>query len=110
MAGLACGEVSPLAWEILKTGANDYMTLPEDFVAPAMRTLAKGVAGDPPIEAGESAVAGIGTLMAIADDEAARAALGLTDKSTVLVFGTEGATDPELYAKLIAEPGNNSLD
>ena len=40
--------------------------------------------------------------MAIAEDEEARAALGLTVDSSVLVFGTEGATDPELYASLIA--------
>lgn len=103
MAGLACGEVSPLAWEILSSGANDFITLPEKFVPLAMRTLAKGAHEDPSIEAGESAVAGVGALLALANDSDGRGALGLTQKSTVLVFGTEGATDPELYKKLIGD-------
>lgn len=103
MAGLACGEVSPLAWEILRSGANDFITLPEKYVPLAMRTMASGVREDPPIEAGESAVAGVGALLALADDGAARDALGLTQESSVLVFGTEGATDPDLYKKIIGE-------
>jgi diaminopropionate ammonia-lyase len=101
MAGLACGEVSLLAWEILKTGADDFLTLPERVVPVCMRVLAQGVGPDPALEAGESAVAGIGALLASSDDESARAALGLTSESSVLVFGTEGATDAELYKKLI---------
>lgn len=101
MAGLACGEVSLLAWEILKTGADDFLTLPEQMVPVCMRVLAKGVGSDPALEAGESAVAGIGALLATSDDESARAALDLTSESSVLVFGTEGATDAELYKKLI---------
>lgn len=101
MAGLACGEVSPLAWEILSQGANDFITLPEKYVAKAMRAMANGRGRDPCIEAGESAVAGVGALLALADDKTARDALGLTSNSTVLVFGTEGATDPELYKKIV---------
>lgn len=102
MAGLSCGEVSPLAWEILATGADDFTTLPERYVAPTMRLLASGVGSDTAVEAGESAVAGIGLVDAIRDDEDARAVLGIDEDSFVLVFGTEGATDPELYEKLIA--------
>lgn len=100
MAGLACGEVSPLAWDILATGADDFVTLPERYVASSMRLMAAGVDSDPGIEAGESAVAGVGTLLAIKNDVEAREALGIDAESRVLLFGTEGATDPELYAKL----------
>ena len=102
MAGLACGEVSLLAWEILATGADDFLTLPEPFVPAAMKLLAAGANGDPAIEAGESAVAGAGALMALADNQETRRRLDLSGSSTVLVFGTEGATDPELYRRLIA--------
>ena len=101
MAGLACGEVSMLAWEILKTGADDFMTLPETIVPSAMSLLASGVGGDPPVEAGESAVAGVGALMALAEHQHLREQLGLKSDSRVLVFGTEGATDPELYQQLL---------
>lgn len=102
MAGLACGEVSPLAWEILRTGADDFVTLPEKYVACAMRVMAKGESDDPCVEAGESAVAGVGMLLALAGDDVARDALCLNDASSVLLLGTEGATDPELYEKLIS--------
>ena len=33
MAGLACGEVSPVAWEILAGGADALLTKPIDFAA-----------------------------------------------------------------------------
>ena len=62
-----------------------------------MRTLARGVDGDPPLEAGESAVAGLAGCLE------ARELLGLGPNSRVLVFGTEGATDPEVYRRLLEE-------
>jgi diaminopropionate ammonia-lyase len=99
MAGLSCGEVSTLAWEILKIGANDFITVSENAVAPCMRLLADG---EPAIEAGESAVAGIAALIAARDDIAMSGALGLDASSRIFVIGTEGATDAELYQKLLA--------
>lgn len=101
MAGLACGEVSLLAWEILETGTDDFMTINESLVPKSMKMLADGLGNDPKIEAGESAVAGVAGLMAMLNDAIARARLGLTERSRVLVIGTEGATDPELYHALI---------
>jgi len=101
MAGLACGEVSILAWEILQDHADAVMALPDAAAVAAMRRLARPAAGDPPVVAGESAVAGLAALeLALADPEA-RAALALDAASRVLVFGTEGDTDPELYAQLV---------
>ena len=99
MAGLACGEVSLLAWEILEPGVNDFMTVSEDSVAPCMRLLAEG---NPAIEAGESAVAGIAALIAARGDDTMSAKLGIDESSLVFIIGTEGATDPELYQKLVA--------
>lgn len=101
MAGLACGEVSALAWEILKDHGDVAMALPDAAAVAAMRRLARPVGGDAPIVAGESAVAGLAGLIAAMADEGARAALGLDAGSRVLVFGTEGDTDPELYEKLV---------
>ena len=99
MAGLSCGEVSMLAWEILQTGANDFMTVSENAVAPCMRLLAEG---EPAVEAGESAVAGLAAFIAASDDELMSDTLGLDATSRVFVIGTEGATDPELYQQLLA--------
>ena len=101
MAGLACGEVSLLAWEILEKGTDDFMTINESLVPKSMKMLAEGFGNDPKIEAGESAVAGVAGLMATFNYASARVRLGLTERSRVLVIGTEGATDPELYHALI---------
>lgn len=98
MAGLSCGEVSLLAWKVLQPGADDFMTVSEDAVAPCMRLLA-GL--DPAIEAGESAVAGLAAAIAAREDPAMAANLGLDESSLVFVIGTEGATDPELYQQLV---------
>ncbi len=101
MAGLACGEVSMLAWEILSIGANDFLTVNEESVPLTMKMLAHGFNGDPPIEAGESAVAGLAALITARHSVADSRRLGLNESSRVYILGTEGATDPELYAKLI---------
>jgi diaminopropionate ammonia-lyase len=96
MAGLACGEPSLLAWQELDRGAAAFMSIPDEAAVATMRVLAQ--AG---IVAGESGVAGLaGCLLAITDP-ATREILGLGKVSRVLVFSTEGATDPELYARLI---------
>lgn len=101
MAGLAAGEVSLLAWEILRAGADAFLTVPDRAAIELMRLLAAGVSGDPPIAAGESAVAGLAGALGALDDEVLAAELGLGPDSRVLVFGTEGATDPELYARIV---------
>lgn len=103
MAGLACGEVSALAWEILATGGDDFMTLSEDAVPTTMRLLANGFQQDPAIEAGESAVPGLAAAVIARQSEDFAAKLALDSNSKVLVIGTEGATDPELYQQLVSE-------
>jgi diaminopropionate ammonia-lyase len=51
--------------------------------------------------AGESAVAGLaGFLLASADPDA-RERLALGRDSSILVFGTEGATDPDVYKRIV---------
>ena len=101
MAGLACGEVSILAWRILDIGTDAFMSIGDESAADCMRLLAEGRSGDDPVVAGESAVAGLaGCLLASAESDA-RKRLALGRDSTVLVFGTEGATDPDVYARIV---------
>lgn len=96
MAGLACGEPSLLAWQELERGAAAFMAVPDEAATACMRLLA-----DQGIVAGESGVAGLAGFLLAAADPAARAALGLGPDSLVLLFSTEGATDPALYARLV---------
>lgn len=102
MAGMSCGEVSVVAWEILKLAASDFMTIADSGIAPAMRMLASGDAGDAEIEAGECAAAGPVALIAACCDERLRTAIGLDATSRVLLIGTEGATDPAIYREILA--------
>ena len=102
MAGLSCGEPSPPAWEILRAGARGFMLIPDETVAPLMRLLARRT---PPIEAGESGVAGLAGFLAAAADDSIRKRTGLDSGGNVLVLGTEGATDAEIYARLTAASG-----
>ncbi len=99
MAGLACGEPSLLAWQELDRGAAAFMAIPDDAAVATMRLLAQ--AG---VVAGELGVAGLAGCLLAAGDPAARQTLGLGAGSLVLAFSTEGATDPELYARLVGAP------
>jgi diaminopropionate ammonia-lyase len=95
MAGLACGEPSLLAWQELERAAAGFMAIPDEAAASTMRLLA-----DRNLVIGESGVAGLAAcLLASADPEACRG-LQLTRDSRILLFGTEGATDPEAYRRI----------
>ncbi|MFZ1725085.1 MAG: diaminopropionate ammonia-lyase [Albidovulum sp.] len=107
MAGLSCGEPSALAWEILEAEASDFLTIPDAIVAPTVRLLARPIGGDPVIEAGESAVAGLAALIAARQDKGLSAKLGLDNRSRVLLIGSEGVTDPAIF-KMIME-GHNAV-
>jgi diaminopropionate ammonia-lyase len=110
MGGLACGEVSPLAWHILETGADAFVTIDDNAAADCMRLLADGRCGENPIVAGESAVAGLAALLLACADAGARATLGLSHDSSVLVFGTEGATDPETYRAIVGRAPADAME
>lgn len=103
MAGLACGEVSHLAWEILEKGTDVFCVIPDDAAVAAMRLLAHPLGSDPVIVAGESAVAGVAAAIAASQSDAARQTLGLNADSRILFFGSEAATDPALYEQLVGE-------
>ena len=103
MAGLACGEVSHLAWGILEKGTDAFCVIPDDAAVAAMRLLAHPLGNDPVIVAGESAVAGVAAAIAASQSDAARQMLGLNADSRILFFGSEAATDPALYEQLVGE-------
>jgi diaminopropionate ammonia-lyase len=101
MAMLECYEPSLIAWQILEKAADFYLDIPDEQAVAALRRLARPVAGDPSLTIGESGAAGLAGLLAAAGDLAIRAKLRLDNGSNVLLFGTEGATDPEVYQMLL---------
>ena len=101
MAGLACGEVSQLAWAILQGGAQAAVALDDAWALEAMRLLARPATGDPAVVGGETGVAGLAALLALQQQPALRAQLGLDDQSCVLLIGSEGDTDPTIYRQVV---------
>lgn len=51
MAGLACGEPSLLAWDILDAGADAFLSIPDERALEAMRTLRIPRLATPPLSA-----------------------------------------------------------
>ena len=77
------------------------LVLSDDAARRMMRRLADGKrAGDQAIVAGESAVAGL----VAAIDARESGVLGLDGDSRILVIGSEGATDPAIYAEIVGRP------
>jgi len=101
MAGLACGEVSPLAWRFLQPAVDLFMTISDAEAEDAMRELAAGPFGDVPVVAGESAVAGFAALKNLLADPQWRQAAGLIADARVLLISTEGATAPSVYERIV---------
>ena len=102
MAGLSCGEISDLAWEILQPSLHHCLSITDDAIAPIMAEFADGTFGGGSIEAGECATAGVAALLAAKSDPALWQTLGFGPDSVVLLIGTEGATDPVIYNSMIA--------
>jgi diaminopropionate ammonia-lyase len=98
MDGLNCGTPSQVAWPLLRDGLDAVVTIDDDQVHDAMRDLARcGVT------AGESGAAGLGGLRAATAAQPLRAALGLSPDTRVLLFSTEGATDPDRYRAVVGD-------
>ena len=91
MAGLNCGTPSIVAWDDVLAGFDVFVTVTDDDARDAMRLL-----HDDGIDAGESGAAGLAGLLAHAGS------LGLGPQDDVLVFLTEGVTDPVAYRDIIS--------
>ncbi len=106
MAGLCCGEVCSVAWEVLKHHAAYYISMPDYAAGDGMRVLANPLGDDAKIVAGESGAAGFGAMYELLSDEKYKSfaeTLGLNKDSVVLCINTEGDTDQANYRKVVWE-------
>lgn len=109
MAGLACGEASPIAWQILALGADYFMTIDDTAAVQAMQLAATGNAVDPPLVVGESGAAGLAGLITLLQHPEWKAQAGLGPQSRVLLVSTEGATAPSVYESCVGETAKSVL-
>ncbi len=110
MAGLACGDPSPIAWEVLDNTADVFMKVPDYTAARGMRILAVPLRGDPFVISGESGAVTLGALYAIMTEKASeglKSALRLGPDSNVLLINTEGNTDPIHFRQIIWDGVDN---
>ncbi len=106
MAGLACGEPNITSWDILKNHVTCFIAAEDEVAARGMRMLNAPLKGEPQVLSGESGAAPFGALATIMmDDEykELREKLNLTKDSKVLLFSTEGDTDPQRWRNIIWE-------
>lgn len=106
MAGLACGEPNTISWDILKNHVSVFISAPDWVAAKGMRMLSAPIKGDPQVTSGESGAAPFGALAAIMtmdEYKELREVIGLDSSSRVLLFSTEGDTDPERYKNIVWE-------
>ena len=106
MAGLACGEPNPISFDILRNHACCFVSCPDWVSAEGMRALSRPQGGDPKVVSGESGAIGTGLVRAIMTDPSyadLKNALEMNERSVVLLFSTEGATDPENYQKIVGK-------
>ena len=106
MAGLACGEPNIISWDILRNHVSAFVSCPDWVSAKGMRMLSAPVKGDPRVISGESGAVGMGLLSTIMQDDEykeLREYLELDQSSQVLMFSTEGDTDPDKYKEIVWE-------
>ena len=103
MGGMSCGDVSSIAWEILKNSANFCLTIPDESISTAVALLAEARLSEEKIKGGECAVPGIIALIGSFNNKEYLDKLKLDTKSNVLLFGCEGLTDKAMYQKLLID-------
>ncbi|MGL5764921.1 MAG: diaminopropionate ammonia-lyase [Sarcina sp.] len=104
MAGLACGEPNIIGFEVLKNYAKCFISAPDWVSTKGMRILGAPVKGDNQVISGESGAVTTGVVFEIMTNPVLadlRKELKLDENSEVLVFSTEGDTDPEKYKEIV---------
>ncbi|SFL18913.1 diaminopropionate ammonia-lyase [Pseudovibrio ascidiaceicola] len=104
MAGLSVGEMNTEAFKILPSILTGYLSCSDQMSRNGTRLLAAPVGDDPKVVSGESGSLGAGILYHLMTNQHAtelRKALELNATSRVLLFSTEGNTDPELYDEIV---------
>ncbi len=104
MAGLACGEPNPIGWNVLRDYSRMFFSCADWVAARGMRILGNPFGSDPRIVSGESGAVTLGLLSLLLADgrwEEAKEAFGLNKESRILLFNTEGDTDPDRYRSIV---------
>ena len=98
MAGLSCGKISTISSPILKDGLDAFLLVSDQPALTAMHTLSKeGIESG---ESGAASFAGLNQLFSMKGKEL-RERFQINKLTNILIFSTEGATDPEMYTAVM---------
>ncbi len=106
MAGLNCGTPSIVAWPILREGIDAFIIISDDYAREGMRRYYHPPGNDHQVISGEAGAAGLGGLLALLKEPALdeiRRSLGIDVGTRILIFNTEGDTDPDNFQKIVEE-------
>ena len=104
MAGLACGEANPIGWKIMRDYTTAFVSCADVVAAYGMRLLGNPLKDDARVISGESGAVTAGLIAELMTNAAyaeLKNALGLDKNSRVLMFSTEGDTDPGHYLEVV---------
>ena len=102
MAGLACGEPNPVTWPVLRDCSRYFVSVEDSVSANGMRILGNPLSDDPKIISGESGAITLGALREL-HTQGLDEQVGLNAESVVLLFSTEGDTNPDRYRRIVWE-------
>jgi diaminopropionate ammonia-lyase len=108
MAGLACGTTSSLAWPIIRDYSAFFFKCQDEVTETGMRILSSPIGDDVKIVSGESGAVTTGLLAELMGNKANRdltEAMALGPESKILLFSTEGDTDPDNYRRVTMGAG-----
>lgn len=104
MTGLACGETNPDTWPILKQCSNYFAHADDSVSAVGMRVLGNPLIGDTQVISGASGAITLGVLYQLCQDSRyldSREQLRLNQDAVILLFNTEGDTNPSGYRDIV---------
>ena len=104
MAGLACGEPSTIAWDVIRECCDYAVSCPDWVAAEGMRVLGNAAGADPKIISGESGAVTTGLVVAVMtrpDLKWLKDELKLDEHARILCFSTEGDTDRKNYRRIV---------
>ncbi|GIR94306.1 MAG: hypothetical protein CM15mP95_3260 [Alphaproteobacteria bacterium] len=90
-----------MAWELLQPSLSHCLAIDDTAVAPLMARFADGTIGGVKIEAGECSTSGLAA-PGCQTRPTMLAKSGFNSDSVILLIGSEGATDADIYAELIS--------
>jgi len=101
MAGLNCGTPCSITWPVMRDKASFFCACDDIVAEEGMRLYARPADGDKPVVSGESGAVTLGLVHRILKDESMRTTFNIGNDAVILLFNTEGDTNPELYKSIV---------